>query len=191
MVDFIADIHLADQTIRVGFSCSHPSLSSRNLPYIILIFEITTKMCVRDIVTCVACLLRPACACDAERMSIRAPAVNMGCFGQRQHILWWDIALDDVHRSDHKPAIVMKCCDLPPDFFADLIRRAEGQYMLGIYAAPERTSRPKSRFSSAGSIPAAEHCTGFSPSMPTSIRSGSAQRTDPQLGIRSWRANTT
>jgi len=70
----------------------------------------------------------------------------MGCFGQRQHILWWDIALDDVDRTDHKPAIVMKCFDLPPDFFADLIRRAEGQYMLGIYAAPEQDIASKIAF---------------------------------------------
>ncbi len=39
---------------------------------------------------------------------------------------------------------------------------------------------PKSRFSAAGSIPAAVVCTGFSTSIPISMKSGRILRTLPQ-----------
>ncbi len=63
-----------------------------------------------------------------------------------------------------------------------LLPGAEGKCLLGIYPAPQKTSLlPNCALSHAGSMPAAEVCTGLRISRWVSMSIGIIRVTDPQV----------
>jgi len=82
---------------------------------------------------------------------------------------------------EDEAAALAEDADALADFRAHLVDGAEGQRLLRVDSAAQKTSlSPYLAFSIAGSIPAAEHCTGFKMSTPASTNASRRGPTAPQ-----------
>ena len=92
-----------------------------------------------------------------------------------------------MDRIEHEAAAGREDLAAPQHLLAHLRRRAERQRLLGVdAAAPEHQAVAVLRLQLAGSIPAAEHCTGLTMSKPASMNDSKNRSTEPHECLKTF-----